>query len=88
MFSFDDEVNKLLKAAEGYKGTDNIYNQLLYEAMSDGYKGDYAKDVVEKVLSRLNKSESGKKGGKLGVAHDPTKQTNRLAKIISELRNY
>ena len=80
------EVNKLLKAAEGYKGTDNIEEQLLAEAASDGYDGAIGQRLVDRVMLRLEKTESGKKGGKLGVAHNPNTQWANLVAAIRNLK--
>jgi hypothetical protein len=77
------EEDKLLKAAEGYKGTPGIKSQLVGEAETDGLSFDEANSIVDGVLRRLNKTESGKKGGALGVAH---KATDRYAAIKSALK--
>lgn len=83
------EENKLLKAAEGYKGTINIREQLMAEAATDGYTGADAEAIVSAVINRLNKTEKKKsKGSALGVAHDPTKRANNMATLISQLRSW
>jgi hypothetical protein len=78
--------NTLFQAAQGYKGTDNIENQLMQEAITKGLADDEAKAVVSKVLKRLKGTETGKKGNALGVAHNPVKQKNMLAVKIAEMR--
>jgi hypothetical protein len=78
------EETKLLKAAEGYKGTRSIKEQLTREAYTDGY----APDIVNIVLRRLHNTEkhSTRKGNKLGVAHNPNKQYQTLSLFIRQLR--
>lgn len=80
------EEIKLLKAAEGYKGTRNIKEQLAREAYTDGY----APDIVNIVLQRLYNTEkhSARKGNKFGVAHNPNKQYQTLSLFIRQLRGY
>jgi hypothetical protein len=65
--------NNLLKSAEGYKGTPRIKERLLAEAVEKGYREDEAEAVVAQVMRRLAKTESGRKGGALGKAHNPNK---------------
>lgn len=80
------EEQKLLKAAEGYKGTRNIKEQLMREASTDGY----SPDIVNIVLQRLHNTErqSDCKGNKFGIAHNPNKQYQTLALFIRQLRGY
>lgn len=78
----------LLKAAEGYKGTDNIRTQLLKEALLYDITVEEAIELVDKVLARLDKTETGKQGGAFGVAHNPVTQTQNLGKRIASLRSW
>ena len=80
------EEQKLLKAAEGYKGTRNIKEQLVREASTDGY----SPDIVNIVLQRLRNTEmqSDCKGNKFGIAHNPNKQYQTLSLFIRQLRGY
>lgn len=80
------EEIKLLKAAEGYKGTRNIKEQLIREASTDGY----APDIINIVMQRLQNTEkhSTHKGNKFGVAHNPNKQYQTLSLFIRQLRGY
>jgi transcriptional regulator len=77
---------KLFKSAEGYKGTSNIRKQLEAEARANGLEGDELNEVVNKVLEKLSKTEQPDIGSKFGVAHDPVKQHNNLAALISQMR--
>jgi hypothetical protein len=77
---------KLLTAAEGYKGTDDIGMQLLMEAQASGLDTRQATALVQRVLARLNKTETGRTGGAFGVPHDPVKQKNNLATSIGQRR--
>jgi hypothetical protein len=79
---------RLLKAAEGYKGTANIKQQLLGEAAAAGVIGQEAVNLVSKVLSRLQKTETGAVGKTLGKAQDPNDRWRKLAARIQQLRSY
>jgi mannitol/fructose-specific phosphotransferase system IIA component (Ntr-type) len=71
----------LLQAAAGYKDTSNLRNQLIEEAKAKGYA--YPEAIVDRVIARLNKTETGRKGGAFGVAHNPT---NELATMVANRR--
>jgi hypothetical protein len=77
------EENKLLKAAEGYKGTTGIRQQLEGEADADGFTFDQAKQIIDRVLKRLAKTESGKNGGAFGTPH---KAEDRYKAIKSAMK--
>ena len=81
-----NEEIKLLKAAEGYKGTRGIKEQLIREASTDGY----SPDIVNIVLQRLRNTEKQAdcKGNKFGIAHNPNKQYQALSLFIRQLRSY
>jgi hypothetical protein len=84
----DPEEEKLLKAAEGYKGTNNIQQQLLSEAQSDGIVGQAAVQLVNRVMQRLNKTESGAQGNNLAAQHDPVQRWKNLALRLQSMRSY
>lgn len=75
---YKNEINKLIKLAEGYKGYPNIKELLEAEALIDGYDSD----IVTKVLEKLNNTEQSSKGGALGVAHNPNKQWRNLVSLV------
>jgi hypothetical protein len=83
-----DLENKLLKAAEGYKGTANVKKQLIAEAKTDGLDDEEAAAIVDKVLKRLNKTETGKRGSTLGKAQNPYARVKRLSALIAGLRSW
>jgi HEAT repeat protein len=83
-----DEENKLLKAAEGYKGTSNIRWQLLREAVADGFSTEEATQLVNKVLKRLNNTESGETGNAFGKVQDPIDRWAKLRERIAQLRSF
>ena len=78
----DAEEEKLLKAAEGYKGTDNAETQLIAEAETDGYSNEDAQAIVKQVLKRLKKTESGKNGGAFGTAHKATDRYKAIKEAV------
>lgn len=78
----------LLKAAEGYKGTKNIKQQLTKEALANGLNKAQAKLIVRNVLMRLDKTESGKQSNAFGVAHNARDQTKHIIERISELKDF
>lgn len=82
--------NVLLKAAEGYKGTTNIKQQLLKEAAAKGVTGDAADTIVSQVLRRLQRTErNGKKtGSAFGVPHKAVDQTQRIRETIQRMKDY
>jgi hypothetical protein len=80
--------NRLLKAAEGYKGSANIRQQLLSEATTAGVTGYIAVQLVNRVLKRLSKTESGTVGKTLGQAQDPNLRWQKLAARIKQLRSF
>ena len=81
------EEIKLLKAAEGYKGTKNIRGQLEREASTDG---EHSKIIIDRVMKRLANTEKNlsQTGSKFGVAHNPNKQYQTLSLFIKQLRAY
>jgi hypothetical protein len=79
------EENKLLKAAEGYKGTPNVKSQLRAEAMTDGITGDEAEAILNNVMARLQKTESGKNGGAFGTPHKAKDRYGAIKKALSEV---
>jgi hypothetical protein len=81
----ENEENKLLKAAEGYKGTSGIKNQLIGEAETDGLSFDEATAVVNQVLNRLKKTESGKNGGAFGTPHKATDRYRSIKSAMKEM---
>lgn len=80
--------NTLLKAAEGYKGTGNIKQQLLSEASTQGVTGEDAEAVVDRVLQRLQKTERNRKGGAFGVPHSAQSRTQRIRETIQRLKDF
>jgi hypothetical protein len=76
------EENKLLKAAEGYKGTSGIKQQLVGEAETDGFDFNEAQRIVDTVLQRLKKTESGKNGGAFGTPHKATDRYKAIKEAI------
>jgi hypothetical protein len=85
-----DETNKLLKAAEGYKGTDHIREQLLRECMTDGYVSPEADDIVDNVLERLSNTEQhlSVTGPAMGKAQDPQKRYRHMVDVVQGLHSY
>jgi hypothetical protein len=84
----ENEENKLLKAAEGYKGTPDIEGQLAGEAKTDGLTDDEVKAVVSQVLSRLKKTESGKNGGAFGTPHKAEDRYIAIKQTIGGLHGF
>ena len=78
----------LLKAAEGYKDTKNIRTQLLKEALLYDISIEEAIELVDKVLARLEKTESGKQGNAFGIAHNPVTQTRNISDRIASLKSW
>jgi hypothetical protein len=65
------EENKLLKEAEGLKGSDEAPAIIAAEATNDGLSDDDVRLIVKSVMERLAKTESGNVGHAFGKAHDP-----------------
>jgi hypothetical protein len=80
-----EEENKLLKAAEGYKGTDNIKDQIASEAKADGFDDSEVKILISNVLARLKKTESGKNGGAFGTPHKANDRYNAIRTRLKEV---
>lgn len=75
----DREERKLMQAAAGYKDTANVKEQLLKEALADGYDQESAAQLVEQVMRKLRRSETGRLGNKFAKSHNPNKQWANLA---------
>jgi hypothetical protein len=80
-----DEEAKLLQAAAGYKGSPKIKEQLIREAETDGLLPEDAEAMADRVIARLGKSESGKKGGAFGTPHKAEGRYAAIKKALNSL---
>jgi hypothetical protein len=83
-FEIKNEENRLLGQAAGLKGTAGIEHQLEQKAAVDGFSSDQIRLIVGRVLNRLNKTESGKQGGALGVPHKANDRFKAIKKTVSQ----
>jgi hypothetical protein len=83
-----DFEGAMLKKAEYYDGGKDIESQLYAEAINAGCSEQEASEVVARVMKRLAKTKTGRKGGALGVAHQPTDQYKAIASRMKDMHSY
>jgi hypothetical protein len=64
-----NEEDKLINEAVSMKGNSGIETQLEGEAAADGFSASQVRAIVGNVLSRLDKTETGKRSNAFGKAH-------------------
>jgi hypothetical protein len=78
----------MLKKAEAYDGGKDVEGQLYAEAINAGCSEEEASEIVAKVMKRLAKTKTGRKGGALGVAHQPTDQYKAVVGRLKQYHSY
>lgn len=76
--------NRLKAAAAGYKGTDNVREQLLREMAAYGETGPEVEQMVDQVIASMNASETGTLGNTYGKGRDPQEIYDSMKKRNNE----
>jgi hypothetical protein len=77
--------NKLNKRAAELKGTTNMKQQLIAEAIAAGVTQEEAETLANKVIAQSKKT---KEGNAFGKVQNPFKRVNTMATLISQLRGF